>query len=161
MATSRFSATVSRSTGRRCSTNFHPLPTTTTFLPAPPKYKTNSFLRLRTTEQVKWAVRVRSVAQEQLPPKPTTFDAQQLVDFLYQDLPHLFDDQGIDPTVYDEQVKFRDPITKHDTITGYLFNIAMLRKLFNPDFQLHWVKQVRLLPSLFGERENWVLLYFI
>lgn len=107
---------------------------------------------------MKWAV---SVAQEQLPPKPTTFDTQQLVDFLYEDLPHLFDDQGIDPTAYDDQVKFRDPITKHDTITGYLFNIAMLRKLFNPDFQLHWVKQVRFLPSLFGEREreNWILLY--
>ncbi|KAI3972202.1 hypothetical protein MKX01_011754 [Papaver californicum] len=64
-------------------------------------------------------------------------DIKKLVDFLYEDLPHLFDDQGIDPTMYDESVKFRDPITKHDSITGYLFNIALLKKLFTPDFQLH------------------------
>ncbi|KAL2929382.1 hypothetical protein RDABS01_034793 [Bienertia sinuspersici] len=36
---------------------------------------------------------------------------------------------------------FRDPITKHDTIAGYLFNIALLKKLFRPDFLLHWAKQ--------------------
>ncbi|XP_022870120.1 uncharacterized protein LOC111389430, partial [Olea europaea var. sylvestris] len=66
---------------------------------------------------------------------------KKLVDFLYEDLPHLFDDQGIDRTAYDELVKFRDPITKHDSISGYLFNISMLRKLFAPDFQLHWAKQ--------------------
>ncbi|KAK4381424.1 hypothetical protein Sango_2969900 [Sesamum angolense] len=88
-----------------------------------------------------WVVRQRNIAQEQSPPKPTTFDAQELVDFLYEDLPHLFDDQGIDPTAYDDRVKFRDPITKHDSIGGYLFNIGMLRTLFRPDFLLHWVKQ--------------------
>lgn len=65
----------------------------------------------------------------------------KLVDFLYEDLPHLFDDQGIDRGAYDEKVQFRDPITKHDTISGYLFNISMLKQLFKPEFQLHWVKQ--------------------
>ena len=72
---------------------------------------------------------------EQSPPK-STVDVKRLVDFLYEDLPHLFDDQGIDRTAYDERVKFRDPITKHDTISGYLFNIDLLKKLFSPDFKL-------------------------
>lgn len=76
---------------------------------------------------------------EQIPSK-STVDVKRLVDFLYEDLPHLFDDQGIDRTAYGERVKYRDPITKHETITGYLFNIAMLKKIFTPDFQLHWVK---------------------
>ncbi|KAG9136441.1 hypothetical protein Leryth_023547 [Lithospermum erythrorhizon] len=77
----------------------------------------------------------------------TAVDMKKLVDFLYEDLPHLFDDKGIDRTAYDERVKFRDPITKHDTISGYLFNIAMLKRLFRPDFQLHWVKQMYLMNS--------------
>ncbi|KAI3409314.1 uncharacterized protein J3R85_019492, partial [Psidium guajava] len=86
----------------------------------------------------KWALRL-SLA-EQSPPK-SAVDVERLVGFLYDDLPHLFDDQGIDRTAYDERVKFRDPITKHDTISGYLFNIAFLKTVFRPDFQLHWVKQ--------------------
>ncbi|CAN8265816.1 unnamed protein product [Cochlearia groenlandica] len=71
----------------------------------------------------------------------STVDMVNLVGFLYEDLPHLFDDQGIDRTAYDERVKFRDPITKHDTIKGYLFNISLLKNLFTPLFQLHWAKQ--------------------
>ncbi|KAM7509433.1 hypothetical protein LguiA_019886 [Lonicera macranthoides] len=89
-------------------------------------------------KKFKWVVRL-SLA-EQSPPK-STVDVKRLVDFLYEDLPHLFDDQGIDRTAYDERVKFRDPITKHDTISGYLFNIELLKKLFSPDFKLHWAKQ--------------------
>ncbi|KAM1155316.1 hypothetical protein ACFX2B_025988 [Malus domestica] len=77
---------------------------------------------------------------DQSPPK-STFDVERLVGFLYEDLVHLFDDQGIDRTVYDERVKFKDPITKHDTITGYLLNIAFLKIVFMPKFQLHWAKQ--------------------
>ncbi|KAL8488454.1 hypothetical protein ACS0TY_024649 [Phlomoides rotata] len=136
MATSRFPATIPRWS----ATNVCQLPTP--FL-SPPNYRPKSCAPLRTSEKksLKWVIRLRSVAQEESPSKPTTFDAQQLVDFLYEDLRHLFDDQGIDGTAYDERVKFTDPITKHDSISGYLFNIAMLRKLFNPDFQLHWVKQ--------------------
>ncbi|GAB2300373.1 hypothetical protein Dimus_034414 [Dionaea muscipula] len=86
----------------------------------------------------KWAIALSLV--EQSSPKPTV-DVERLVDFLYEDLPHLFDDQGIDRTAYDNGVKFRDPITRHDSISGYLFNIALLKRLFNPNFQLHWVKQ--------------------
>ncbi|KAK7411225.1 hypothetical protein VNO78_02658 [Psophocarpus tetragonolobus] len=98
-------------------------------LPPPPKPKTNN-------NRFKWAVQLGLV--EQSPPK--TFDIQQLVGFLYEDLTHLFDDRGIDETAYDERVFFRDPITKHDTLSGYLFNISLLKTLFRPQFQLHWVK---------------------
>lgn len=87
----------------------------------------------------KWAIQLSLVDQN---PLKSTVDVQQLVGFLYDDLPHLFDDQGIDRTAYDERVIFRDPITKHDSLSGYLFNIALLKTLFRPQFQLHWVKQV-------------------
>ncbi|XP_065851508.1 uncharacterized protein [Euphorbia lathyris] len=83
-----------------------------------------------------WGVRFSLVEQS----RPAV-DVKQLVELLYDDLPHLFDDQGIDPSAYDERVKFRDPITRHDTITGYLFNIALLKLIFKPQFFLHWVKQ--------------------
>ncbi|KAK4727560.1 hypothetical protein R3W88_032477 [Solanum pinnatisectum] len=83
----------------------------------------------------------QSLVDKQSPVKNPTVDMNKLVEFLYEDLPHLFDDQGINRTAYDDYVKFRDPITKHDSIDGYLFNIAMLKQLFRPNFQLHWAKQ--------------------
>ncbi|KAL9269190.1 Heme-binding-like protein [Drosera capensis] len=88
----------------------------------------------------KWAVRARSPVT-QSPASSTAIDVDGLMGFLYEDLPHLFDEKGIDRTAYDDRVKFRDPITKHDSISGYLFNIGMLKRLFGPQFQLHWVKQ--------------------
>ncbi|XP_010925264.1 uncharacterized protein [Elaeis guineensis] len=92
----------------------------------------------------KWALRSSSSSVEQSPPAPAgpgVVDAEGLVKFLYEDLPHLFDEQGIDRSMYDDRVRFRDPITKHDTIDGYLFNIGLLKVLFRPDFQLHHVRQ--------------------
>ncbi|KAL8040723.1 hypothetical protein ABFX02_10G116700 [Erythranthe guttata] len=155
MTTSHFPAAIPRPTTprRRATTNFCQLPATTTTTTTSFLSQSNHIRQIKNlaphkiTHQLKatnlkWAVRLRSVAQEESPTtRPKTFDAQKMVDFLYEDLPHLFDDQGIDRTAYDDRVKFRDPITKHDSISGYLFNIAMLRKLFTPDFQLHWVKQ--------------------
>jgi hypothetical protein len=38
---------------------------------------------------------------------------QAKLEFLREDLQHLFDDQGIDGSAYDDQVDFRDPITKY------------------------------------------------
>jgi len=58
-----------------------------------------------------------------------------------EDLTHLFDDQGIDPSLYDPQVSFEDPITKYSSLSGYLFNIQMLRRIFSPSFTLHDIKQ--------------------
>ncbi|KAK3246006.1 hypothetical protein CYMTET_44445 [Cymbomonas tetramitiformis] len=66
---------------------------------------------------------------------------EELAAFLEEDLQHLFDDQGIDASKYESQVEFRDPITKYDSIEGYLFNIQMLRRVFDPDFILHSVTQ--------------------
>ncbi|KAJ8750445.1 hypothetical protein K2173_015584 [Erythroxylum novogranatense] len=88
---------------------------------------------------LKWVLRLSLM--DRSPQLSATIDVKKMVDFLYDDLPHLFDEKGIDRTAYDERVKFRDPITKHDTISGYLFNIALLKVLFRPQFFLHWVKQ--------------------
>lgn len=96
---------------------------------------------IRTRKNLKWALRLSLVDQNQPQSQSRGVDVKQLVDFLYDDLPHLFDDQGIDRTAYDERVKFRDPITKHDSISGYLFNITLLKNLFRPQFFLHRVKQ--------------------
>ncbi|TQD90494.1 hypothetical protein C1H46_023932 [Malus baccata] len=98
----------------------------------------------------KWAIRLSLV--DQSPPK-STFDVERFVGFSYEDLVHLFDDQGIDRTAYDERVKFGDPITKHDTITGYLLNIAFLKIVFMPKFQLHWAKQITVFACLVGPYE--------
>ncbi|KAL0403866.1 UNVERIFIED_CONTAM: hypothetical protein Sradi_2027400 [Sesamum radiatum] len=136
MATSHFSATIPQPTSRR-STTTNPFfrSSAKAKIPPPP---------LKVRQTLKWVVRERDTARpEQSLSEPTTSDdVQELVDFLYEDLPHVFDDQGIDETAYDEHIKYRDPITKHDSKSGYLFNIAMLRKLFGSHYlQLHWIKQ--------------------
>lgn len=112
---------------------------TSLLFPPSKAFTYKSLALLHTPQSSKWTARL-SLVEESLP--KSTVDVEWLVGFLYEDLPHLFDDQGIDRTAYDERVKFRDPITKHDTISGYLFNIALLKNLFRPEFMLHWVKQV-------------------
>ncbi|CAH9089430.1 unnamed protein product [Cuscuta epithymum] len=110
--------------------------------PRPRKY-------LRPHHKFKGVLRLSMVDREVSQPSPkqdtaaaaAANDMDELVDFLYKDLPHLFDDKGIDRTAYDAAVKFRDPITRHDNIDGYLLNIAALKLLFRPKFSLHWVKQ--------------------
>ena len=68
-------------------------------------------------------------------------DRTNLVEFLREDLCHLFDDQGIDTTYYDSRVTFRDPITSYDTVQGYVANINFLRRVFRPKFTLHDIQQ--------------------
>lgn len=68
-------------------------------------------------------------------------DMQEKINFLKEDLQHLFDDQGIDASQYDEVVDFLDPITKYSDIQGYMFNIKFLKLAFNPKFELHDIKQ--------------------
>ncbi|KAL0027314.1 hypothetical protein WJX77_012126 [Trebouxia sp. C0004] len=70
-----------------------------------------------------------------------TIDMQEKKKFLRDDLTHLFDDQGIDQSAYDDKVKFEDPITKYSSVQGYVFNIKLLRRVFAPTFQLHDIKQ--------------------
>ncbi|KAJ8527919.1 hypothetical protein K7X08_015370 [Anisodus acutangulus] len=134
MAISQLSDLIFRTSFHRC-TIFRQCHPTSVFL-NPPKNTKN----LKYGKKFKWSI-YQSLVDEQSLAKNPTVDMKKLVEFLCEDLPHLFDDQGIDRTAYDDYVKFRDPITKHDSIDGYLFNIAMLKQLFRPDFQLHWAKQ--------------------
>lgn len=52
------------------------------------------------------------------PTLPLPHAPQELAAFLRADLPHLFDDQGIDASKYDEAVVFEDPITYYTNIKG-------------------------------------------
>ncbi|QDZ18762.1 SOUL heme-binding protein [Chloropicon primus] len=63
-------------------------------------------------------------------------------DFLAKDLDNLFNERGIDKSIYADDVKFEDPITKYDSINGYLANITMLRYVFAPEFILHKIYPV-------------------
>ncbi|XP_019159984.1 PREDICTED: uncharacterized protein LOC109156574 isoform X2 [Ipomoea nil] len=141
MATSHLPALIFRPTLHR---KFHPqLPTTISLTHPQPQPQPRK--GLRSHEKLKGGVRVSMADQETSPPpspkQETDPNLEELVDFLYKDLPHLFDDKGIDPTAYDAAVKFRDPITRHDNLRSYLLNIATLKYLFRPKFTLHWVKQ--------------------
>lgn len=49
-----------------------------------------------------------------------TFAAQERIEFLQNDLSHLFDDVGLDQSQYDDIVKFRDPITRFNSVKGEL-----------------------------------------
>ena len=58
-----------------------------------------------------------------------------------EDLSHLFDDRGIDKSLYASDVSFEDPLTKYDNIDGYLFNISMLKRVFDPTYTMHSIEQ--------------------
>ena len=60
---------------------------------------------------------------------------------LAEDLTHLFDDEGIDPSLYAKDVSFEDPLTKYDSFDGYAFNIQMLRRVFSPTYAMHEIYQ--------------------
>eukprot|EP00210_Caulerpa_lentillifera_P001902 g1829.t1 len=66
---------------------------------------------------------------------------EDTIEFLKEDLKHLFDDQGIDTSRYDEVVEFQDPVTNYSSIRGYVFNLNLLRRVFSPIFTLHNIKQ--------------------
>lgn len=66
----------------------------------------------------------------------------EMSSFLEEDLKHLFDEKGIDKSIYADDVAFEDPITKYSSISGYLYNIQMLRYLFTPEFFLHDIYEV-------------------
>ncbi|KAK4785861.1 hypothetical protein SAY86_002550 [Trapa natans] len=54
------------------------------------------------------------------------------------------DENGTDGTVYG--LKFRDTITKHDTISGYLFNITFLRTTGPYDITTRWTMVMKFIP---------------
>ncbi|KAI8464718.1 MAG: SOUL-domain-containing protein [Monoraphidium minutum] len=64
-------------------------------------------------------------------------DMKAKMEWLKEDLSHLFDDKGVDPDGYDTRVEFLDPITKYSSVQGYLFNIKFLKLAFTPQFTLH------------------------
>jgi hypothetical protein len=52
------------------------------------------------------------------------FDSMQgRMEFLRKDLEHLFDERGIDKSAYEEKVKFRDPLTRYNSVSGFAFNL--------------------------------------
>eukprot|EP00873_Tetraselmis_striata_P018133 jgi/Tetstr1/438397/TSEL_026963.t1 len=89
----------------------------------------------------KWVMVGASKAVESKIVKSDDPAVQEMMELLEEDLPHLFDDQGIDESMYGDVVDFQDPITKYDSLQGYLFNIKMLRSVFNPEFILHGMWQ--------------------
>lgn len=56
------------------------------------------------------------------------------------DLSRLFT-TGIDKSLYAPNVSFEDPLTTYDTIDGYLFNISMLKNVFDPVYTMHSIAQ--------------------
>ncbi|CAI5491530.1 unnamed protein product [Closterium sp. Naga37s-1] len=75
---------------------------------------------------------VAEVAEGAVP--PAVID--DLIAFLQQELPKLFVEGGMSSARFADKVEFEDPITRYDTLAGYLFNIQMLRYLFHPVFIL-------------------------
>lgn len=64
-------------------------------------------------------------SRQQLPQSSTrdfarllVYLVQEKMKFLRGDLKHLFDDQGIDQSAYDDKVNFEDPITRYSTVKG-------------------------------------------
>ena len=58
------------------------------------------------------------------------------------DISAYFGRSGIlDAARYEERMAFEDPLTRYDTLSGYLFNIQMLRRVFAPTIHLHDVKR--------------------
>jgi hypothetical protein len=83
---------------------------------------------------------IETVSNPSSPP-PLSPPFQDRAAFLASDLPHLFDDVGIDTSAYAAKVEFTDPITRYASLQGYLFNIAALRAVFKPTFVLRGVRQ--------------------
>ncbi|KAL9269191.1 hypothetical protein AKJ16_DCAP22809 [Drosera capensis] len=136
MATTKFSSAISvvGLTPQQCPTAVK-LAGTPVLVPRDSPCRALAIAGRRSSEVATWL----SVEEHRL--TESTFNMESLVAFLYEDIPRVFSDRGLDHTVYDDQVKFQDPITKYECLSGYLFNIAILKNLFNPDIQLHWVKQ--------------------
>lgn len=73
---------------------------------------------------------------------PSTLDLSERAQFLRRDLLELFTDVGVDRSAYADRVQFLDPITRYSTLSAYLFNIAFLRKAFDPQpLQVHGLRK--------------------
>ena len=72
------------------------------------------------------------------------------MDFLKEDLQHLFDDQGIDKSQYDDVVEFRDPITQYNNASGKTLLCDLYSRqysTFTPHAQAH-MKQIATVQAI-------------
>lgn len=70
-------------------------------------------------------------------------DLRRHVDYLHEHFAGFCDvDRGIDLSMFDDHIVFSDPITKHDTIYGYLLNFRMVNAIFHPEVQVLSARQV-------------------
>ncbi|GFR45973.1 hypothetical protein Agub_g7445 [Astrephomene gubernaculifera] len=65
------------------------------------------------------------------------FVMQDTCSFLASDLKLLFEKGEITESRYASNIAFEDPISKYDSRDGYVFNIRLLRTLFDIAFDLH------------------------
>lgn len=54
----------------------------------------------------------------------TPEESKRVCAALAEDLTHLFDEVGIDASLYAPDVSFEDPLTKYDSFGGYNFDIS-------------------------------------
>jgi hypothetical protein len=94
-----------------------------------------------TNAQARAGRRRASQGEEPSTSSTTAGTIPELIEFLKEDLQHLFDDQGIDASRYEERVEFVDPITRYNSLSGYLLNIQFLRSVFDPTFELLDIRQ--------------------
>ena len=59
--------------------------------------------------------------------KQTVF-VQERLQFLKEDLKHLFDNRGVDQSQYDDRVNFMDPITKYNSVKGNALTSSTLSR---------------------------------
>ena len=125
-----------------CSQRFKKQPTTTRVW-AFKSQEMFPFTMLKTVLKPRRSVQTASSAPSSaaLQNQDETTTVLELIEFLKEDLQHLFDDQGIDKSKYEENVIFSDPITKHSSLRGYLLNIEFLKKVFDPKFNLLDIRQ--------------------
>lgn len=64
---------------------------------------------------------------------------QETRDFLRTDLQRLFNSGEITTSRYSRDIRFEDPISKYDSLDGYLLNIRALRTFFHIKFDLHTI----------------------
>ncbi|PNH10002.1 hypothetical protein TSOC_003319 [Tetrabaena socialis] len=62
---------------------------------------------------------------------------QDTCSFLASDLKLLFEKGELTESRYSPNIVFEDPITKYNSREGYVFNVRLLRSLFNITFDLH------------------------
>eukprot|EP00892_Ulva_mutabilis_P009912 jgi/Ulvmu1/7293/UM035_0081.1 len=69
-------------------------------------------------------------------------DLSGLMETLQEDSPNLFTDQGMDLSIYANDVDFKDPITDYSDIQGFDKNLKFLKSAFNPSYKMLDIRQI-------------------